>query len=142
MQVAYKDGRRFQYMCHAAQARYAKPNCQYLSGRAIDDAVVREFFRALQPAQINALERVSAQQAGHQQELIQHLEQEVKRLEYAAARAERQYNSVDPENRLIAATVAARCAVSAGRRLRTGPVTLASLTPRDSRKRGARWVRA
>ena len=105
MQVAYKDGRRFQYMCHAAQARYAKPNCQYLSGRAIDDAVVREFFRALQPAQINALERVSAQQAGHQQELIQHLEQEVKRLEYAAARAERQYNSVDPENRLIAATL-------------------------------------
>jgi DNA invertase Pin-like site-specific DNA recombinase len=104
MQVAYKDG-RFQYLCHAAQARYAKPNCQFLSGRPIDAAVVEEFFRVLQPAEIDALERVSAQQAGHQQELIQHLEQEVKRLEYAAARAERQYNSVDPENRLIAATL-------------------------------------
>jgi DNA invertase Pin-like site-specific DNA recombinase len=105
MQVAYKAGGRFQYNCHAAQARYAKPNCQYLSGRAIDEAVVQEFFRALQPAEIDALERVSAQQSGHQHELIQHLEQEVKRLDYAAARAERQYNSVDPENRLIAATL-------------------------------------
>lgn len=104
MQVAYKDG-RFQYLCHAAQARYAKPNCQFLSGRPIDAAVVEEFFRVLQPAEIDALERVSAQQAGHQQELIQHLEQEVKRLEYAAARTERQYNSVDPENRLIASTL-------------------------------------
>jgi hypothetical protein len=33
------------------------------------------------------------------------LEQEATRLEYAARRAERQYNSVDPENRLIAATL-------------------------------------
>jgi hypothetical protein len=30
---------------------------------------------------------------------------EVQRLDYAAKRAERQYNSVDPENRLIAATL-------------------------------------
>jgi len=104
MQVAYKD-RRFQYYCNAAQSRYAKPNCQFLSGRPLDAAVVEEFFRVLQPAEIDALEQVSTQQAGHQQELVQHLEQEVKRLEYTAARAERQYNSVDPENRLIAATL-------------------------------------
>jgi DNA invertase Pin-like site-specific DNA recombinase len=104
MQVSYKD-RRFQYNCCSAQSRYAKPNCQYLSGRPIDAAVVAEFFRALQPAEIDALESVSARQTGHQQELIQHLEQEVKRLEYAAGRAERQYNNVDPENRLIAATL-------------------------------------
>lgn len=105
MHVAYKAGGRFQYSCHAAQARYAKPNCQYLSGRQIDEVVVREFFHALQPAQIDALERVSRQQAAHQQELIRHLKQEVVRLEYAASRAERQYNHVDPENRLIAATL-------------------------------------
>jgi DNA invertase Pin-like site-specific DNA recombinase len=104
MQVSYKD-RRFQYGCHANQARYAKPNCQYLSGRPIDGAVVQEFFRVLQPAQIDALERVNSQQAAHQQELILHLKLEVVRLQYAAGRAERQYNHVDPENRLIAATL-------------------------------------
>lgn len=104
MQVAYKD-RRFQYICQVAQTRYAKPTCQYLSGKPIDDAVVREFFQALQPAEIDALQRLSAEQAAHQDELLQHLEQEVTRLAYAANRAERQYNSVDPENRLIAATL-------------------------------------
>ena len=44
----------------------------------------------------------------HQRELEQHLEQEVKRLEYVAKRAERQYDNVDPENRLIASTLEAR----------------------------------
>jgi DNA invertase Pin-like site-specific DNA recombinase len=107
MQVAYKDG-RFQYLCQAARSHYARPNCQYLSGRPIDEAVVREFFRVLQPAEIDAMQRVDAQQAEHHSELERHLVQEVRRLEYAACRAERQYDSVDPENRLIAATLERR----------------------------------
>jgi len=107
MHVAYKE-RRFQYVCCAAQSRYAKPNCQYLSGQPIDAAVVAEFYQVLQPAEIDAFERVTAQQAAHQHELVHHLEQEVTRLEYVAHRAERQYNSVDPENRLIASTLEKR----------------------------------
>ena len=104
MHVAYKDN-RFQYICSAAQSTYAKQNCYYLTGRPIDDAVVQEFFGVLQPAQIDALESVNATQAEHQRELEHHLEQETQRLEYAAKRAERQYDSVDPENRLIASTL-------------------------------------
>lgn len=104
MQVAYKQ-RRFQYLCVTAQSKYARPNCQYLCGKQIDETVVREFFEALRPAQIDALERVSAQQAQRRQELLRHLEQEAARLDYVARRAERQYNAVDPENRLIAAAL-------------------------------------
>jgi DNA invertase Pin-like site-specific DNA recombinase len=104
MQVSYR-GRRFRYICHVAQSRYAKPSCQFLSGHAIDEAVVQEFFHVLHPAQIDALERVSTRQAEHHNELARHLEQEVQRLDYAAKRAERQYDAVDPENRLIAATL-------------------------------------
>jgi DNA invertase Pin-like site-specific DNA recombinase len=111
MQVAYKDG-RFQYTCRWAQARYAKPTCQYLSGQPIDEAVLEEFFRVLRPAEIDALERVSARRVEHHQELLRHLGQEVTRLEYAARRAERQYNAVDPENRLIAATLEKRWEVA------------------------------
>ena len=107
MQVAYKDN-RFQYICRVPSAHYSKTNCQYLTGAPIDEAVVQEFFRVLQPAEIDALERVNAKHATHQRELENHLEQQVKRLEYAASRAERQYDSVDPENRLIAATLERR----------------------------------
>jgi DNA invertase Pin-like site-specific DNA recombinase len=107
MQVAYKDN-RFQYICRVASSHYSKTNCQYLTGAPIDEAVVQEFFRVLQPAEIDALERVNAKQAAHQRELEIHLEQEVRRLEYVAQRAERQYDSVDPENRLIASTLERR----------------------------------
>jgi DNA invertase Pin-like site-specific DNA recombinase len=107
MQVIYK-GNRFQYVCNVSQSHQAKPNCQYIGGRPIDEAVVREFFRVLQPAEIDAMERVDARRAEHQRELERHLEQEVRRLEYAARRAERQYDSVDPENRLIASTLESR----------------------------------
>jgi DNA invertase Pin-like site-specific DNA recombinase len=104
MSVSYK-GRRFQYKCDVARTTLAKPSCQFISGLAIDSAVTQEFFRALQPAQIDALEQVTAKQADHHRELLTHLEQEVTRAEYAAHRAERQYQAVDPENRLVAGTL-------------------------------------
>lgn len=104
MVVAYKHN-RFQYKCDGARNKYATGSCQFLSGHRIDAAVVEEFFRVLQPAQIDALEAVSIKQDEHRREQLRHLEQEVIRLEYSAKRAERQYNCVDPENRLIAATL-------------------------------------
>ncbi|HTU18836.1 MAG TPA: recombinase family protein [Gemmataceae bacterium] len=104
MQVSYKEN-RYQYVCNVMLTHYGKKTCQYLAGEPIDAKVVQEFFGVLQPATIDALERVSGRQAEHQQELVHHLEQEASRLEYAAKRAERQYNCVDPENRLIAATL-------------------------------------
>jgi DNA invertase Pin-like site-specific DNA recombinase len=107
MQVAYKDN-RFQYICRNGSSHYGKANCQYLTGAPIDAAVVQEFFRVLRPAEIDALQRVNAKQVEHRRELEAHLEQEVRRLEYAARLAERRYDSVDPENRLIAATLEKR----------------------------------
>jgi len=99
MHVAYKEN-RFQYICSAAQSRYAKQNCYYLTGRPIDEAVVEEFFGVLEPAQIDALESVNAKQAEHQRELERHLEQEVQRLEYAAKRAQRQRRSRESADRI------------------------------------------
>jgi DNA invertase Pin-like site-specific DNA recombinase len=107
MQVIYKDN-RFQYVCNVYQSLHAKPNCQHVGGRPIDEAVVQEFFQVLRPAEIDALGAVDAKRVEHQRELESHLEQDVRRLQYAAKRAERQYDSVDPENRLIASTLESR----------------------------------
>jgi DNA invertase Pin-like site-specific DNA recombinase len=107
MHVAYEKN-RFVYVCNGARSMYGKPSCQFLGGRAIDEAILQEFFAALRPAEIDALEQVGVKQADRHGELIHHLEQEAARLEYAARRAERQYQCVDPENRLIAATLEKR----------------------------------
>jgi len=104
MGVAYKE-RRFQYKCDSSRRQYAKPSCQYLSGHRIDKAVTDAFFCVLHPAQIDALEKVKTKQTEHHCEEVTHRRQEVERLEYEARRAERQYDNVDPENRLIAATL-------------------------------------
>ncbi|CAN5361963.1 hypothetical protein BH11PLA2_BH11PLA2_44610 [soil metagenome] len=107
LSVHYKQ-RRFQYVCQSAKHRYGQPTCQHLAGLRIDAAVVAEFFAVLESAQIDALERVTVQHAQHHREMLKHLGQEVTRLEYAATRAERQYDRVDPDNRLIAATLEAK----------------------------------
>ncbi|HET7470133.1 MAG TPA: recombinase zinc beta ribbon domain-containing protein, partial [Gemmatimonadales bacterium] len=130
MYVAYKEN-RFQYICQYASSHHAGANCQYLTGRPIDEAVVQKFFRVLQPAEIDALERVNSKQAEHRHELEQHLEQEVRRLEFAASRAERQYDSVDPENRLIAATLEKRWEEALGE-LEQAKARLAELKARGS----------
>ena len=57
---------------------------------------------------LEPISRTSARQVEHQRQLLHHLEQDLKRLEYAARRAEKQYHCVDPENRLIAATLEKR----------------------------------
>lgn len=107
MRVSYKD-RRFQYHCSKAWSQYGRRPCQFIQGNDIDRVVVEEFWKALTPAEIDALQAVSARQAARHTELIAHLEQERVRLHYEAQRAERQYQCVDPENRLIAATLERR----------------------------------
>jgi len=104
MQVVYTK-KAFKYKCDSRRRRFAKKSCQFVTGPPIDQVVVEEFFRALEPAQLDILDSVLAKQRSHQLEQRKHLEQEVVRLQYAAARAERQYDCVDPENRLIAATL-------------------------------------
>lgn len=104
MRVGYKAN-RFQYLCNKSRYELSTESCQFISGHRIDDVVVREFLAVLNGAQIDAFEEVTKKQGRDHAEQLRHLCQEVTRLEYAATRAERQYNHVDPENRLIAASL-------------------------------------
>ena len=104
MRVEYKDN-RFQYVCSKSVNELAQRSCQFVSGERVDDSVVTAFFAAIQPANIDALQATTQQQAAEREQRLKLLRQEVERLNYAAHRAERQYDKVDPENRLIAATL-------------------------------------
>jgi DNA invertase Pin-like site-specific DNA recombinase len=108
MSVAYREKARYRYACCANRNQYGQSSCQCIAGQSIDEAVIEEFFTVLSPAQIDALEAAEAKQAARQHELVAHLEQDVQRLDFAAHRAERQYDCVDPENRLIAGTLEKR----------------------------------
>jgi hypothetical protein len=80
---------------------YAEPVCQSLAGRVLDDVVAAQIFAALEPA---ALELSLAAADDIQQErtrLHRNWQQQVERSRYEAERARRQYDAVEPENRLV-----------------------------------------
>jgi hypothetical protein len=71
-------------------------------GLAIDAAVTGVFLAALAPAALTAcLAAVDELEHGHDTALAAH-RREVERTRYGAAKAERRYRAVDPDNRLVA----------------------------------------
>src|SRR6266516_1672147 len=71
-------------------------------GVAIDAAVTAAFLAALEPAALQACLQAAGQiEQGHDAALAQHRRQ-VEQARYQAARAERRYQAVDPDNRLVA----------------------------------------
>lgn len=106
MVVQYKTGTR--YLCNALRQQYGVPVCQYLPADSIDAWVVQAFFAALSPVELDAYRQAMAAEQQAAQALDQARRQQLERLRYQAALAERQFNQVDPDNRLVAAELERR----------------------------------
>jgi len=104
--VQYKGGA--QYLCNHLRQQHGEPVCQRLRAAPIDEQVAQWFFEALTPASIDLSARALAEMDSRRGTILASRRQQVQRLRYAAARAERQYQHVDPENRLIAAELERR----------------------------------
>ncbi len=100
MYVRYKGGG--EYVCNHLRTQQGSPDCQRVRAGAIDKAVADAFLTALAPAEIDALSRANRARRETDKTLRVAAEQQVERKRYQAALAERQYNKVDPDNRLVA----------------------------------------
>src|SRR5256712_3057950 len=98
--VQYKGGTR--YLCNFLRQQYGVPVCQNLPGDPIDAWVVAAFFAALAPVELDAYARAVAAAGETTAQLDRARRQELERLRYQAALAERQFTRVDPDNRLVA----------------------------------------
>lgn len=107
IRVHYK-GRAFAYSCDRLKTRYQAPICQRISGQPLDAAVVEAFFQVLSAAELDVYERALAQQAEADEQVDHARRQQLERLRYQADLAERQFNRVDPDNRLVAAELEKR----------------------------------
>jgi DNA invertase Pin-like site-specific DNA recombinase len=106
MRVAYKPQQR--YTCTALAANYGAATCLHVDGASLEQVVVEAFFAALAPAELDLLEEIlAAQQRDHTRLAQQHADQ-VTQAEYEAQLAQRQYQMVDPDNRLVAAELERR----------------------------------
>jgi len=110
MVVQYKGGTR--YLCNYLHQQYHVPVCQYIPGDPIDAHVVAAFFQALSPIELDAYERAVAAQNEAQEKVELAHSQQLERLQYQAELTWRQFNRVDPDNRLVAAGLEKRWEVA------------------------------
>ena len=106
MVVEYKGGTR--YLCNYHRQQFRSPVCQNIPGDPVDAAVVKAFFEALSPLELNAYDRALTTKNETDQQLDRAHRQQLERLRYEAALAQRQFNQVDPDNRLVAAELEKR----------------------------------
>jgi hypothetical protein len=93
---------RLRYSCVHAAIDYAEPLCQALAGRPLDDLVATQVLAALKPAALE-LSLAAADDLQHERARLHRVrQQELERARYEAERARRQYDAVEPENRLVA----------------------------------------
>ena len=105
MMVQYQGGTL--YLCNALRQKYGVPVCQNIPADWIDAAVVEAFFHALSPIELDVYARAEAAQRHAAEATHRARQQQLERLRYQAAFAQRQSNQCDPDNRLVAAALEA-----------------------------------
>jgi excisionase family DNA binding protein len=102
VQYTGKGGNTQRYVCRGAFSARAVDNCIGFGGMRIDRTVAQEVLDRLQPLGIEAA--LAAMQAHNerQSDKRQQIENAIQQAQYEAARARRQYDTVDPDNRLVA----------------------------------------
>ena len=104
LHVSYSGlgGRVPRYSCRGALINHGGTKCISFGGLKVDRAVEAEIVQVVEPACIEAA-LAAADQARNESRLKEQLlEREVEQLRYEAERAYRQYDAVDPANRLVA----------------------------------------
>ena len=104
--VQYKKGTR--YLCNALRQQYGVPVCQYIPADPVDAKVIEAFFAALSTVELDAYARVLSVQQKTEAATERACTQQLQRLRYQAALAQRQFEQVDPANRLVAAELERR----------------------------------
>jgi excisionase family DNA binding protein len=96
------------YTCNALRRQYGVAVCQHIPCAPIDAWVVAAFFEALSPIELDAYQQSLDQQHRQEEQLDLAYRQQIQRLQYQATLAQRQFNQVEPENRLVAAELERR----------------------------------
>jgi len=108
VQYAGKGGNTQRYVCRGAFSAKAVDNCIGFGGMRVDRHIAQEVLDRLQPLGIEAALVAMEAQAERQSDKRQQIENAVRQAQYEATRARRQYDAVDPDNRLVASELERR----------------------------------
>ena len=107
MQVNYHSSGSPAYRCGRANQMYGATTCQRVGGRRLHETVLAELLAALAPACLAATIQAMADTEARFRENLAVFERALERARFEAGRAHRQYDNIEPENRLVARTLEA-----------------------------------
>ena len=96
------------YYCNEYWRSDLQECCGRIAAATLDDLVVKELLRALEPAALELSLRAIENVEQERKRLHDQWRQKLERVQHEVGRAERQYHAVEPENRLVARTLEAR----------------------------------
>ena len=104
MGVGYHPGKRKKphYWCDTHLFEEREQPCFGLKAPPVDELVAQQVLRALEPAAVDLSLQAASLIQRERDRLHQHWRQRLERAQYESQRGERQYQSVEPENRLVA----------------------------------------
>ena len=90
------------YHCRREQMTYDTRQCQSFSMHYLDEAIQELFFQAVGPARLQTILAALDMLDQERQRLDRQWQLKLERTSYAVSLAQRQYDAVDPDNRLVA----------------------------------------
>lgn len=99
---------RLRYECRRAQIDYGAPLCQAFPIAHLDQAAGEAFLEAVKPAALATTLEALAVLERERQALDRQWQLRLERARYDVQRAQRQYDAIEPENRLVARTLETR----------------------------------
>ena len=99
--VYTNSGQGLRYCCSRMATDYAAPHCQSLKGNPLEELIIDLIFKALKPSALEVSLKVAEDLENERLNLQTHWKQRLERASYDVDRAQRQYNAVEPENRLV-----------------------------------------
>ncbi len=110
MKVAYHSNKakKPHYWCDSHLHEEREQPCCGLKAPPVDELVAQQVLRALEPAAVDLSLQAASDVGRERTRLHDHWRRRLERAQYDAQRAQRQYESVEPENRLVARTLEQR----------------------------------
>jgi hypothetical protein len=127
----FYSGDNGRYQCYGARTNHGGPRCMSIAGAGADRAIVAEVLRVLKPigadAAVKAVNALMQKTSAAQRQL----ELALQKAAFDVAHARRQYDAVDPANRLVAGELERRwnAALEAKQKIETDIAALLAERP-------------
>jgi len=99
------QGNKLRYSCSRMASDYGEQVCQSLMGDHLDHLIKEKIMAAMEPSALELSLQAAANIKQEREQQQSHWQQQLERAHYEVERAYRQYNTVEPENRLVARTL-------------------------------------